>query len=93
MDNNKVFDFVDKKYSIGQINHRFIKEDSLEKAIQKHDVDMQKYDVVEMTLDEFITINDRLDKHFGYKEESSEKRKALYGNYHGVLIVTNVIDF
>lgn len=93
MDNNKVFDFVAKEYDVGQVNHKFIREDSLEKAIQKHDVDMGKYDVVEMTLDEFIAINNRLDKYFGHKEESSEKRKETLKDYYGVLIVTNATDF
>jgi len=59
---DKVFDFVAKKNGIDQINHKFIKEDSLEKAIQKHHINTEEYDVVEMTLDEFVTIRDMLDK-------------------------------
>lgn len=87
---NRVFDFITKENKPGKINHKYVKEPSVEKAIEVHHIDINKYVVTELTLDEFVSISDRFDEYFGHERESLDERKKNLKDYQGVLLVTNV---
>lgn len=87
---DKVFDFIAKENKPGQVNHKYVKEPSLEKAINIHQIDIKKFAVAELTLDEFVSISDRFDEYFGHEHKSLDDKKKNLNNYQGVLLVTNV---
>ncbi|UPI30786.1 hypothetical protein DEDGFLLK_00038 [Lactiplantibacillus phage Gut-P1] len=92
MNNRKIFDFTTKEYEQYAINRKIIEESSLEEAIEKHGIDMEKYNVTEMTLDELIDTLNRTDKFFNKKVPPLEERRKKYANYRGTILVTNVVD-
>lgn len=87
---DKVFDFIAKENKPGQINHKYVKEPSVEKAIEVYHIDINKYAVAELTLDEFVSISDQFDEYFGHERKPLDEQKKNLEDYQGVLLVTNV---
>mgnify|MGYP004676496577 CR=1 FL=1 len=86
---DKIFDFIPKDSKGPDIRHKFIKEPTLEQAIELHHIDVDKYAIAELTLDEFVAISDRFDEYFGNERKPLDEQKENLKDYQGVLLLTN----